>query len=284
MLKTQPQDSNWKKWIKNSPMAAPLTVARMVTAGYCGYPENWGQEDETTKNILDTVRETGFYVYEDYYTPEQCALLRSEIDRVLAEYKDQTSFDDLIGDARMFGAEKVSEAIRDYNQDSFLQKLSDLYHGQHAPAPFTMAARLEPNKINKDTDHGWHRDSLRRQFKSIIYLSDVTIDNGPYQYIANSNHMGRIFIDGLTGKIPYMSPAVSPESAQRIIAREPQRLKTVLGRAGTVILTDTTGIHRGSTIKSGHRYALTNYYMFPDHIGPWMNDYFGPLAYRKDEK
>ncbi len=270
-----------KDWIKQSPFAPPLTLARMVTAGYWNYPEKWAREDERTRTILDTIKKTGFYVWPDFYDAERCKLLRAEIDRVAVEHKDKVSCDDLIGDTRLFGAEKVSDLINEYNKDPVLQKLSDLYHAQHAPAPFTMAARLEPNDINKNKDHGWHRDSLRRQFKSIIYLSDVTEENGPYQYIAQSHHMRNILTDSMQGKIPYMSVAIKPESAQSIISQNPARLKTVTGEAGTLILTDTTGIHRGSTIKSGMRYALTNYYMFQDHTGAWMNDYFGPLAYRE---
>lgn len=270
-----------KNRIKRSPLAAPLTLARMITAGYYNYPEAWAGEDEKTRTILNTIKKTGFYIYPAYYSAEKCRLLREEIDRVISEHKDKTSYDDLIGDIRLFGAEKVSQPINEYNKDPYLQKLSDLYHGEHAPAPFTLAARLEPNEINKDKDHGWHRDSFRRQFKSIIYLSDVDEDNGPYQHIADSHHLFRILRDGMKGGIPYMSVAIAPAAAKKILSAAPGRLKTVTGKAGTLILTDTTGIHRGSTIKAGRRYALTNYYMFKDHIGPWMNEYFGPLAYRE---
>ncbi len=274
-------DNPIKNWLKTSPLAAPMTVARMMMAGYRGYPTSWDNEDEQTRGILNALNTRGYYVYEGYYTPEQCAAMRNEIDTVIEDNKDSVSFDDLIGDARLFGAEKVSEMIDQFNKDEYFQKLSDLYHGEHAPAPFTMAARLVPNDINKDKDHGWHRDSLRRQFKTIVYLDDVTEENGPFQYITESQHMSSIFFDTMSGQIPYMSSAITAQSVKRLTDKDPSRLHTVTGKAGTVVIADTTGIHRGSTIKSGHRYALTNYYMFQDLIGPYMNDYFGPLAYRE---
>ena len=40
--------------------------------------------------------------------------------------------------------------------------------------------------------------------------------------------------------------------------------KTILGTAGTLILVDTSLIHRGSPLLSGKRYALTNYYVPED--------------------
>ena len=58
------EDSNLKKWVKNSPLAPPLTLARMVMAGYCGYKENWSEEDEKTQTILNTIKDQGFYVLE----------------------------------------------------------------------------------------------------------------------------------------------------------------------------------------------------------------------------
>ncbi len=272
-------ENSIKEKIKHSPLAAPLTLARMVGAGYCGYPGKWEGEEQQVQETLNSIKENGYYIIPAYYSVERCQDLRDEIDRQFEENKDKTSHDDLIGDTRLFGAEKVSKSINKFNQDPHLQKLSDLYHGEHAPAPFTLAARLECNEINKDKDHGWHRDSLRRQFKAIIYLSDVSEDNGPLQYITGSHHMRNILADGLQGRIPYMSSAIAPESAEKILAKNPARLKTVIGGEGTLILVDTTGIHRGSTIQTGKRYALTNYYMFEDQIGPRLNEYFGPLAY-----
>ncbi len=267
-----------KDFIRTSPIAPHLTVANLLRAGYHSYPQKWKNEDADTKNILDTVWEKGLYVLPNYFSPEQCAAMRNEIDTVIDNNKQYVSFDDLIGDARLFGAEKVSPMIMGYNQDPYLMRLANLYNGDTTYNPFTLAARLNPNDINKDKDHGWHRDSLRRQFKTIIYLDDTTEENGPYQYVTGSNHLNKILIDGIRGNIPYMSIAVSPKSAEKIIERNPERLETVTGKAGTIIITDTSGIHRGSTIKAGHRYALTNYYMYADQMGPHLKN-FGPLAY-----
>ena len=38
-----------------------------------------------------------------------------------------------------------------------------------------------------------------------------------------------------------------------------ENIQTLTGKAGTLILVDTRGIHRGKPIEEGERYALTNY-------------------------
>jgi hypothetical protein len=273
-----------KKYIEKNIFSSPLTIARMAMAGYGGYPKSWDKVDTEKRTILDNVWSRGFHVIENFYTPEECAVLRDEVDGVLKKHEDIVSYDELIGDARLFGAEKVSQKIDVFNKDAFLQELSDLYHGEHAPAPFTMSARLKVNDINRGKNHGWHRDSMRRQFKAIVYLDDTSKDNGPFQYVVGSNHWNKIFLDGIKGNIPYMSSAVTAESVDKIVKNAPDRLATITGKAGSVIVADTSGIHRGSGIIDGHRYALTNYYMFQDLIGPRMNSYFGPMAYRANSE
>ena len=49
-------------------------------------------------------------------------------------------------------------------------------------------------------------------------------------------------------------------------------------KAGAVLLVNTAGVHGGARLKSGHRYALTNYYYFPYQIGKSMVEKFLPLA------
>ena len=44
--------------------------------------------------------------------------------------------------------------------------------------------------------------------------------------------------------------------------------KLITGSAGTIILSDTRGIHRGHPIKNSNRYALTNYYIQESHFNP----------------
>ena len=94
----------------------------------------------------------------------------------------------------------------------------------------------------------------------MLYLNDVGINNGPFEIIQNSNKYKNLLEDIEMGNLDYMQYRLSEEEICKIISKEPQRKKTLLGEMGTLILVDTSTIHRGSPIMDGTRYSITNYY------------------------
>ena len=68
------------------------------------------------------------------------------------------------------------------------------------------------------------------------------------------------------------------KTVEKIIKDEPERLKTLTGKAGTVVLVDTSTIHRGTPLKNGVRYALTNYFFENSQINSHLVEHFSPLV------
>jgi ectoine hydroxylase-related dioxygenase (phytanoyl-CoA dioxygenase family) len=107
----------------------------------------------------------------------------------------------------------------------------------------------------------WHRDANFPQFKALVYLSEVHETNdGAFQYIARSNRVLPILKDSfLLGRRISNTRWSENEVQQRYSTVS---IKSVLGSPGTLVLFDTSLLHRGapnlSTSKS--RYAITNYY------------------------
>ena len=124
---------------------------------------------------------------------------------------------------------------------------------------FTLAARMPFNYKNAGSGEGWHRDGFYRQFKTLLYLSNVGNDNGPFQLILNSQKYKNLIQDMKSADLKYMQYRLTDEEINKILLKEPQRKKTILGNLGTLILVDTSTLHRGAPIKKGIRYALTNY-------------------------
>jgi hypothetical protein len=83
------------------------------------------------------------------------------------------------------------------------------------------------------------------------------VENGPFTYIRGShrNHGTRLRrqVFGEGNGVP--STGFSEEEVGRLIDRE----DLLLGNAGTLILTDVRGLHRGAPQKSGRRSVLVNY-------------------------
>ena len=130
-----------------------------------------------------------------------------------------------------------------------------------------MAAKLEAAEGNKGSGGGWHRDHPNvKQSKSIVYLTDVSLQNGPFQYIEGSHTSRAVYRDCYKYGYDQFQSRFTEQEVQYLLENEPERLKTFTAEAGTVILTDTRGIHRGKPIETGERYALTNYLWMHSNI------------------
>ena len=96
----------------------------------------------------------------------------------------------------------------------------------------------------------------------MIYLNDVDEKNGAFQYLEKSHHLFNIIkINNHLKKISsdkWFDNREIEESSKKLNLK----INTLSANAGDMILFDATGIHRGMPLKSGERFALTNYYRF----------------------
>lgn len=136
----------------------------------------------------------------------------------------------------------------------------------------TMANRVEAKKNNLGSGGGWHRDDINFQFKAIIYLCDVDNNNGPFQLLENSNTFLSMIKDSIKSKFNILNTRIKNNN---IALLDQKRVKTITGKAGTLILVDTSLIHRGKPLINGFRYALTNYY-YPYYQVESMKNHFLP--------
>jgi len=211
--------------------------------------------------ILDAIRRDGLRVLPGFYPRSACTELTEAIDAIVAAHPDRLERDAEGSDHRIWGSEKVTAMIRAFYDDPKLESFAASYLGTSVANITTLAAKLLVRPENKGSGGGWHRDSMfERQFKAIIYLSDVGPDNGPFQYLVGSNTR-RSVLDTLRytrGKSNLKR--FEDEDIDGICRANPSAVRTITGSAGDVILVDTRGIHRGRPIEAGVRYTLTNYY------------------------
>ena len=105
----------------------------------------------------------------------------------------------------------------------------------------------------------WHRDGGDRKIvKLYIYLNDVGESQGPLCYVRGSHKFGRPY-----GRIfPRWGP-VREDMVESDVAHDDKIICT--GEAGTIVVADTTGIHKGGHVRSGHR--LIFYAMYSSEVG-----------------
>ncbi len=97
----------------------------------------------------------------------------------------------------------------------------------------------------------WHRDGEdARIVKIIVYLNDVECaDDGPFEYIPRSA------LSSTEGLNVFDGNRISDADIDRVVPKDQQKL--CLGRAGTVVFTDTCSVfHKGALGKRRDRYTL----------------------------
>ena len=103
----------------------------------------------------------------------------------------------------------------------------------------------------------WHRDPEDEHVvKAFVYCSDVDDEAGPFQYVRGSATGGRY------GDLwSWGGGERHPKAGQLEAAVAAEDRLTVTGRAGTMIICDTGGFHRGGFARAKPRVLLVSTYL-----------------------
>lgn len=186
--------------------------------------------------------------YRRIASPSEC----NSFTRIFDEYVESSNChiwsDDIYADVRVFNAEKK---IKEYAD--LYKKMLDYFcdaRGRRPEYSLLMVNRVRAIPGNLGSGGGWHRDSWRNQAKTFVYLSEVSSENGPLEYLPGSG--------GILNKLAgYLSTGGSLRASSRYC--EKQAAEPVFADPGNAFFLDTTYLHRGRPIKEGVRYAATLY-------------------------
>jgi len=222
--------------------------------------------DSEISEIADTIRNNGVAVIENYYSEEKCDAIIAEIDRLVVDDSVNLWQDDSKSDSRVYGSHIHSELIREFHNDDYLKQIGQDYLQTELVNSHTLGARLVSKEHNLGSGGGWHRDSVyKKQYKSIVYLTDVDEQNGPFEFLLKSHQKTSIYSSIIKNGFKAHQNRMSSEEVEAFKEKSPEyKSKVFTAKRGSVVLVDTSGIHRGMPIQNGSRYALTNYF-FPKH-------------------
>lgn len=210
--------------------------------------------------LLARLTSTGVAVVPDFLSAADCGLLRAEVEQSFTAFPDYVQKASNGADRRLYGIDCCSGSAAALLADSSLASLAQSVAGQRSTTGFSMAGIIDALPGNLGSGGGWHRDAFFGQFKAILYLVDVTQDNGPFQYVLGSHRVRAKYADYRRFGIPLLQYRIADQAVEALAAAQPQRLATFPASAGTLILANTSGIHRGKPLVCGQRIALTNYY------------------------
>ncbi len=225
--------------------------------------------------LYDKLLLNGYVEIPNYFSSSDCNTIINDIRKAEIDYPESVWSGSLNSDKRIFGIELLKGKILDFHSDSNLLKIGEkLFNGKLINFQ-TLAGHLTYVKGNIGSGEGWHRDGYNFQYKALVYLSDVDENNGPFQLISSSNKFWQSLLDNLLTNKKFGMTRYLESEIQKILIRKPERLITVKGKAGTLLIVDTSCIHRGAPILSGERFALTNYY-YPEYLKHQYEGHFLP--------
>lgn len=230
------------------------------------------------RQAVDAVRDVGFFAIENFFNAEEVAALapalRATIRDNVGLLHPGTPYD-----KRLHGIENVNPLFQRFSRHELLHDVARCYLGESADVAFTLGAILEAVPGNPGSGGGWHRDNFTRQFKTMAYLSDVGPDDGAFQIVEKSHHFMQAVRDNYALKQKYGDSRMSHKAVMDMLALTGEgRLHTLTAKAGTVLLFDSSTVHRGSPIRHGERLALTNYFFPVSDINDELFQHFSPVA------
>jgi len=204
-----------------------------------------------SEEIVQSLNKDGYCVYPGFITRSECNTLVQEFEEVLQDQPEQVWRDNDNSDERIFGLEMFSKKVGDVFKDDLLRGVIKDYLGVEGIYSFVMGNRLTFRRNNAGSGGGWHRDTyFTRQLKFIIYLSPVSENCGPFEYVPGSHKV--------SSKLKDMPKQIIKGNYRRY-EKANSEVATLCGEPGDLIIVDTSGVHRGRPLVSGNRYALTNY-------------------------
>lgn len=212
------------------------------------------------KDISQQIERDGFYKFEVPLTPEFLEKIVSYSKKTPTKYIDVRSnnpkFDDkmvlvdennIISPRYQFKKSDLvqNETVLDIATDQSILAVAQSYLGcKPVLDKITMWWSFPFNKGQSAAAQMYHFDMDRVKFlKFFFYLTDVHTDNGPHCYIRGSHRHkpSAIFTEG------------RKTDEQIIASYKPEDVLEIVGKKGTILAVDTSGMHKGKPLVKDKR-------------------------------
>jgi hypothetical protein len=162
------------------------------------------------------------------------------------------------GITRIYHVDKLLPELAKFRFDPFVLDVASAYY--RVPI-YSGMLQFQYNRQDTAETRYYHVDAFEKEFKAFLYLDDVDIDNGPFTYLRGSQRAALTRIKKqILGNRTGSGTSFYPEDLGRWLNRETR----ITGPAGTLILADVRGFHRGSPQRGSSRCVLVNYmYQWP---------------------
>ena len=219
-------------------------------------------------DLLDKLVEDGIVLIKNYLSKEICEKIILELQETANQIlngkpKETDGIAHLPEKAfRIAFVDKISPTANEkFFEDKMISELAQAY--------ITKKAFSYRREADYKTEAGHflqsdlpHFDDWRHKFKAFLYLTDVGEENAPFAYYKGSHQQlpwryrynVEFEMDGQNGRFGHFFP----QEMRKIQQDQNFEELVCLGEAGTLILADFRGIHRGTSLMRGQRIMLNN--------------------------
>jgi len=220
--------------------------------------------DERERKAVADLKRDGFAVIEGFWPRERALALRDRLEQYLdpAESRDFDSgayirfWDNRAHDEgvrRLYHVEREIPELAELRRDPSIMRIVEGYYG--FPMYSGVLVFQHNTQSNANTRY-YHVDIFAKEFKSFLYLDDVDPGNGPFAYLrgTHKSHFRRLKKQVLGNKEGAETSFYESDLGQLL-----EQEVAITGQAGTLILADVRGFHRGTPQTERSRSVLVNY-------------------------
>lgn len=227
--------------------------------------------DDTEKDAVQQIKQNSAFVIENYWSREKALRIRDQ----LAEYHDKKE-QYVLGDAkvdewvRIYHVERLIPELKEFRFDPLILKIAKAYNGFSS---YSGALVYQHDTTNAHEKSYYHVDTFLRQFKSMMYLDDVDVGNGPFSFIPGSHRKRNFFIKKqIKGNDKYKNTVFDDNEVSSMVGEE----KQICAPAGSLLMMDVGAIHRGAPQEERSRSVLMNY-IVPTQSDLYLHKELPPL-------
>lgn len=230
------------------------------------------QPSAENREALAALERDGFVLLEGLFDKAQIEAMAQSIEGDLEAVRAGTyegpgryhAFSDY-GVYKLLDVDKLAPVTAPFYENERIADLARAFvHGKARSYQKMAELRADVGVVN--TADIPHFDDWKHRFKAFLYLNDVGEENAPFVYYKGTHRQGpwrlqreyEMFRDGPNGTFGHYFPhemdaITKAHGIERVVCAAP---------AGTVVITDTRGIHSGSVLRSGRRLLLANFFTF----------------------
>ena len=245
----------------------PVFLAKRVAYEF-SVPRSTGspEGDDTLKSL----RESGVAILRDYFSRTEVQQWKQQLTPFLDSLKSghpeagiKHYSNPEYGVYRLMEADRWVPNTQKFFNDPRIESIARSYVGSSAHS-YQRMAELKPTPGAQSIADTVHFDDWKHRFKAFLYLTDVGPENAPFAYLPGSHRFGawrfrkefEYFSGGKDGSYGYFNDS----EVEALRSRFRFDCVEYPAAAGTLILADTRGLHRGTSLVSGQRILLANYF------------------------